>query len=375
MYSRAYSYDSNGNTLSDDTKTYTYDAKNRLISFTDEADTGIYTYDTAGRRLSKTYGGSTTEYLYCTTCRYAQVLEERDDLGNITAQYYIGNDLISREDGAQELSYLYDGHGSVRKLINEYGSTPATYSYDAYGILLESSGPSSENNDFRYAGEQFDPHLDQYYLRARYYNQNVGRFHTMDTWAGSLNNPITLNKYLYGNGNPVMYSDPSGKMSIYEVSAILAVTMTMSQTAIPMPTDKPKSYAQIGYRPLDFGGLTDLFGNILIVGEDSSIDDIKNTVFAHQNIWFNKTAQVFWYYTDNIGYFAGSLVRPDDEKFSREDYIFDDKEYDADKLIDAIYKTNPKPYSLLGDNILTNQNQYNCQDWIEEVVYYYNKIK
>jgi len=234
LYSRAYTYDSNGNTLSDGTKTYAYDSKNRLISFTDAADTGIYTYDTAGRRLSKTYGGSTTEYLYCTTCRYAQVLEERDDLGNITAEYYIGNDLISREDGAQELSYLYDGHGSVRKLINEYGSTPAQYNYDAYGILLESSGPSSENNDFRYAGEQFDPHLDQYYLRARYYNQNVGRFHTMDDWAGVMSRPLSLNKYNYTESNPVMGVDPSGKaMNIVGLMARTYIAYTLAQIAIP----------------------------------------------------------------------------------------------------------------------------------------------
>lgn len=161
----------------------------------------------------------TTEYLYCTTCRYAQVLEERDDLGNITAEYFIGNDLISREDGAQELSYLYDGHGSVRKLINEYGGVPAQYSYDAYGILLESSGPSSEDNDFRYSGEQFDPHLDQYYLRARYYNQTVGRFSSMDTWAGSLSNPLSLNKYNYTESNPVMGRDPSGRDTILAMMA------------------------------------------------------------------------------------------------------------------------------------------------------------
>ena len=34
--------------------------------------------------------------------------------------------------------------------------------------------------------------------------------------------PITLNKYLYGNGNPVSYVDPSGNFSLLELGAVIA---------------------------------------------------------------------------------------------------------------------------------------------------------
>ena len=63
-----------------------------------------------------------------------------------------------------------------------------------------------------FTGEQFDTSLNQYYLRARYYDQSAGRFTQMDTWAGNSQSPITLHKYLYANADPVLYVDPTGHM-------------------------------------------------------------------------------------------------------------------------------------------------------------------
>lgn len=48
------------------------------------------------------------------------------------------------------------------------------------------------------------------YLRARYYMPNDGRFLTRDTWMGDYNRPLSLNRWMYGYGNPVKYTDPSG---------------------------------------------------------------------------------------------------------------------------------------------------------------------
>ena len=61
-----------------------------------------------------------------------------------------------------------------------------------------------------YAGEQFDTDAQQYYLRARYYDQNTGRFNRMDPFAGNNRDPQSLHKYLYAHCNPVMIVDPSG---------------------------------------------------------------------------------------------------------------------------------------------------------------------
>ena len=48
------------------------------------------------------------------------------------------------------------------------------------------------------------------YLRARYYASGTGRFLTRDTWMGDYNRPLSLNRWVYGYGNPVNQIDPTG---------------------------------------------------------------------------------------------------------------------------------------------------------------------
>lgn len=41
-------------------------------------------------------------------------------------------------------------------------------------------------------------------------NPSTGTFTTMDTYQGSIFDPVSLHKYLYANANPVTYVAPSG---------------------------------------------------------------------------------------------------------------------------------------------------------------------
>ena len=60
-------------------------------------------------------------------------------------------------------------------------------------------------NHIRYTGQQYDDLTGQYYLRARYYNPELGRFMQEDVYQGD-----GLNLYAYCSNNPVVYYDPSG---------------------------------------------------------------------------------------------------------------------------------------------------------------------
>ena len=51
---------------------------------------------------------------------------------------------------------------------------------------------------------------------ARYLNINTGRFQTMDTFQGNNEDPLSLHKYLYCQGNPVNMSDPLG-LDVYKL--------------------------------------------------------------------------------------------------------------------------------------------------------------
>ena len=111
--------------------------------------------------------------------------------------------------------YIQDGHGSVTALV-ENSKITDTYTYDSYGIILKKTGDT--DNDYLYTGEQYNESTGLYYLRARYMSPETGTFTTMDTYAGTLDNPVSLHKYLYANGNPVMYTDPTGNFSLMETN-------------------------------------------------------------------------------------------------------------------------------------------------------------
>jgi len=64
------------------------------------------------------------------------------------------------------------------------------------------------------SGEQYDPDLGLYYLRARYYNPNSGRFLSRDPLDGNAIDPASLHKYLYAGGDPVNGLDPSGWVTV-----------------------------------------------------------------------------------------------------------------------------------------------------------------
>ncbi len=91
------------------------------------------------------------------------------------------------------------------------------------GIDFSFGKSASYARDYRFAGEQFDADLGQYFLRARYYNPEVGRFHNRDTFEGRGKDPETLHKYTYVSNNPVNGIDPSGNFTLGEVSAALKV--------------------------------------------------------------------------------------------------------------------------------------------------------
>lgn len=107
-----------------------------------------------------------------------------------------------------------------------------SYIYDAFGNLRDHLGKSE--NRYLYAGEQYDSDAGLYYLRARYYDPQNGRFLTHDPYVGNPHEPVTLHSYLYGNANPVMYADPSGEMSagIAEAVEIFSLMSVMYSVGV-----------------------------------------------------------------------------------------------------------------------------------------------
>ncbi|WP_460058710.1 RHS repeat-associated core domain-containing protein [Pseudolactococcus yaeyamensis] len=96
---------------------------------------------------------------------------------------------ISKENGRLYSSNLYQEFGKSERRINDQAGYRSQYHDNSADI----------------------------HLRAREYNTTTGRFLQQDTVLGSLKNPTTQNKYIYGNNNPFMYRDDAGRFGWNDV--------------------------------------------------------------------------------------------------------------------------------------------------------------
>jgi RHS repeat-associated protein len=225
-----YTYDADGNTLSKatsptDRATYSWDAENRLVgaAVTDATGTKAvtYRYDADGIRVAAVVAGDETRYLIDQVQPFAQVLLEYKPSGLAVVSYVYGNDLIAQDRGGVKAYYHADGLGSTRALTNAAGAVTDRYYYDAFGRMIRQTGTTV--NAYLFAGEQRDANVGLDYLRARYLNVAAGRFFGSDPQSGQLFNPNTLHRFLYVTNRPIDAIDPSGEITIIEVSAAIAI--------------------------------------------------------------------------------------------------------------------------------------------------------
>ena len=243
----SYLYDVCGNRLEKRkggrTERYRYNGKNQLVRRVAGGDAWDYTYDLQGNLVREAGPEGERQYLYDTENRQIRVLsggkeiqEERYDgegmrvglsvNGKKSTFLYGNGDLYAEfdETGADVSRYIWGyglaGLGYQEKFYGVHrdeqlstgwitggaGSLENAYEYDAFGVLLGNYGKVPGR--LLYGGQQYDAEMEQYYLRARYYNPMIGRFMQEDTYRGD-----GLNLYAYCANNPVMYYDPSGNGS------------------------------------------------------------------------------------------------------------------------------------------------------------------
>jgi RHS repeat-associated protein len=255
--------------------TNTYNVRGRMESIVvDKTGSGggtitsTYEYNDDGIRVGQTVDDNTTveKTVYHVDPNnhtgYAQVLEEgadvdgdgRLDVGEIETTYTLGLDVIAQQSPGvandDTLYFLYDGHGSTRALINAALELAEKYAYDAYGNMLPGAGlttdPASALTSLLYSGEQTDP-TGMQYLRARYYNPAVGRFNRLDPFAGNVQVPLSLHKYLYANAGPILHTDPSGReFSLVGSISLGSIASTISQINISVGDSVISSLGVVG---------------------------------------------------------------------------------------------------------------------------------
>ena len=124
--------------------------------------------------------------------------------------------------------------GTIQSPANE--TVTDRYAYSAFGDTDQASTSAPTGNTYRYTGEQLDPNLGWYYLRARYMNPGQGRFVGMDPFAGVNKIPSSLHRFMYGANDPISQIDPSGLTNLAEVQSAGAGLSSLSLRTISTVT-------------------------------------------------------------------------------------------------------------------------------------------
>jgi len=211
-------YDANGNVQFNGTG---YDVENKMVSRTlaETSKNMTYQCDPAGHRVSAwasdgvtwandqvslTFYDITGKSVAGAGCGYtAGAMQCSVNVSNV----YFGGRAISL-DGQ---TVYTDRLGTVR-----WSANAGQHSYLPYGEERTSTADGAH----KFGTYVRDSTLDgQDYAEARYYNAGPGRFSSVDpagVRASSLGNPLTWNRYSYGNGDPANHNDRNGLLANQE---------------------------------------------------------------------------------------------------------------------------------------------------------------
>ncbi len=213
----SYQYDPAGNLTQEqrfiqeraETRRYVYDAYNRNTEVRGEDFLHKNFYDAEGLRNRIEENGKTTDFVY----RGDMLYSEKEESGTTERRYILGNEYLGHEDTVrdvtfsdenqkQEYSYITDEQGSLRYILNADRQTETYQEYSAFGERIFQEGASSR---LGYNSQMGDELTGLTYLRARYYNHEIGRFTQEDIIYDD-----GFNLYAYCGSNPVIYCDPIG---------------------------------------------------------------------------------------------------------------------------------------------------------------------
>jgi len=209
-----YSYDGRGNLTQVSVKSglksqFEFDATNMMVgAFAPGKGRAEYTYNGFRNRVAKLEDltGFTSDiapvrdvkYTSDMTLPYDNLLEMR---GEKKQNFVWGNGLIS-SFGDEKFHYVQDHLGSPVRLLGDSGLDEAL-AYDEFGMQTF-GGHGNLNNPFAFTSYMADDISDMYFVQARYYMPQAGRFSAEDLVRDG------FNWYTFCGNDPINFVDPDG---------------------------------------------------------------------------------------------------------------------------------------------------------------------
>ncbi|MFA5204724.1 MAG: RHS repeat-associated core domain-containing protein [Lentisphaeria bacterium] len=228
----AFTYDDDGNLLTDGRWSYTWDAENRLAAMETQSGSGVspltrleFAYDHLSRRIGKkVYTGapgawtpqSETRFLYHgfrLVAAYAVDAATSSLTLARTCTWGANGEPLAVADIATGAVYAccLDGNRNVIALANlADGTLAAAYEYGPFGEVTAQAGPAAAANPVRFSSEYADTETGLVYYNYRYYSPALGRWLARDP-IGELGG---LNLYWFCGNDPVNGADVLGLSSI-----------------------------------------------------------------------------------------------------------------------------------------------------------------
>ena len=202
--------------------TWTNGRRLATISATNDHAALSFTYDSDGLRLTKTAGTEVHKY----TWQGSKLISEQ--YGTTTLEFFYDESgapyaLLVRDTASAtptEALYYYvtNLQGDVMQILDAGGNTVASYTYNAWGKILNLNNSTSASigdlNPIRYREYYYDTETGLYYLKSRYYDPEICRFVNADGLASTGQGFLGANMFAYCLNNPVNLSDQYGSIPV-----------------------------------------------------------------------------------------------------------------------------------------------------------------
>lgn len=131
------------------------------------------------------------------------------------------------------------------------GGEPDLLALDAWGNYRNPQELEASKNRFGFTGHLFDRETGTYYAKARYFDPELGRFLSQDSFTGFDDEPTSLHGYTYVENRPTYFTDPDGNVAVVDnvVGGVVSVGIGYAATCFFKGCDQ-YSWADAG---VDFG--------------------------------------------------------------------------------------------------------------------------